>query len=278
MKAHTYECDNLVVGNSLESVIAAYLLGATYIQNIASRPFVFDYFSPSVDLEFLGMQNILQERITSTSQQEVGLSKARAWEELMYQLSLSGALPFSNEKVKLRLKENRLRAVLKETRVFEFRYENLFLFDDENIFGLPSPLQKKVGSCTIYDWFDVHQGCTHKYDVIETGEDLVNQINFYPSPRIDGNDGSLKDLVATSFVAGKEQLFEIEYSDLYSRLKIIKLLKDNHIFGEKNTPPKIELNRRDVVYHMDVEYEFEEDNIHFLTLAMEDIEQGKFDW
>ena len=278
MKAHTYECDNLVVGNSLESVIAAYLLDATYIQNIASRPFVFDYFSPSVDLEFLGMQNVLQERITSTSQQEVGLSKARAWEELMYQLSLNGALPFSNEKVKLRLKENRLRAVLKETRVFEFRYENLFLFDDENIFGLPSPLQKKVGSCTIYDWFDVHQGCTHKYDVIETGEDLVNQINFYPSPRIDGNDGSLKDLVATSFVAGKEQLFEIEYSDLYSRLKIIKLLKDNHIFGEKNTPPKIELNRRDVVYHMDVEYEFEEDNIHFLTLAMEDIEQGKFDW
>jgi len=278
VKGHVYSCENLVVGNTLESAILAYVSGATYIQNTPAAPFVFECFDAEDELGFLNIENTPATLVVGDVLREVGVSKLKVWEKLIHRMALLGKIPFSNQTIRLRVRGTAVRVILKETRAFDFEFKNLILCDDEGVSGLPPPQYRRNTKYTIYDWFNVHQGCTHKYDALETDDKLVSRVDFYPSVRIDGNDGTLKDMVATSYADRKEQLFNIEYSDLYSRLKAIELLKTSQIFGEKGTPPKIELNRRDVVHHTDVKYEFEEDNISFVSYKLVDMLRGKFDW
>jgi len=277
MKEHAYECRDLVVGATLESLMLAYFLDAVYIQNDQRAPFLFDYTASSLKLEALGIENCVAPLYTNRGILEVGRSKYDIWEDLMFKMSIAGQVPLSGTPVKLRLKDNMLRVVVKEALYLDFRYEKLFLCDDKQIFGMPPPLSEST-SYLVYDWFDVNEGCVHKYDRFTTDDALAVTIDFYASPRIDGNDGSRKDLVATSVLDSREKLFQMEYSDLYSRIKTTKLMYAQGIRGDNGTPPKITLNKRDVREVRTPQYEFEEENIKYIGLSLDKILEGSFDW
>jgi hypothetical protein len=109
----------------------------------------------------------------------------------------------------------------------------------------------------------------------------VREVYFYPTERMSGNHQN-KDLVAISYLT-KEQLNDIEYSDLYARYKILSMMRKAGIKGARNgrdvnNPhkykyylPKIESSGREI-------FEIKKDhrvssskNIKFLNLDCEEM-------
>jgi len=269
--------EKLVIGNNLASAIYAYMQDATYIQNAIHEPFRFSYLSPDCNLEFLNMKN--EERVlqTPTGCKAVGVSRASVWQDILFYLSLEGKTPFGGQNTRMRLKDNILRVVLKEVKTFDIKYDELFVFDDENVFGVGSPDSRVPITCDVYDWYDVNEGAMHAYDLMETPESLVKEIYFYKSPRICGNTNDRKDLVAVSHLEPKD-LHEIESSDLYTRLKTVALMKEHGIRGDNGTKPKLSLRKREIKFKFDLEYETELENVRFMKSSEEDMFSGHFDW
>ena len=98
---------------------------------------------------------------------------------------------------------------------------------------MPSPSEKIEKVYKVYDWIDVRSGMNHPHDYIETGDDFVRELYFYPSDRIDGHHANRKDLVIASYMT-EEQLNDIDYSDFYSRFKAEEVMKQAGIRGRAN--------------------------------------------
>lgn len=111
--------------------------------------------------------------------------------------------------------------------------EKIFIFDDENIEGLPIPKSvKKNPKKMVLDWVNVRAGMTHDYQTIETGDEFANELVFYKSPRIDG-DHEYKDLAIISFLTD-EQIKDHSYSDLMALYKAKDVMKSHGIKGPRN--------------------------------------------
>jgi len=274
MKDHVYSIPTVVIGSNLASLMFAYIQNATYIQNTIAAPYPFDYFAPTLNLEFLDISNTTAFITSHDGPQEVGLSRLEVWNKLLFKIALEGRVPFYGESVNIRIKNNTLVVVREGTTRFYLEFENLFLFDDEGIFGLSGTKTKTLETCKVVDWYDVNEGAIHPLDIIETGDEFVSKINFYPSQRIDGNAKECKDLASVSYMSA-DKLFDIEYSDLYSRLKTVHVLKENQIFGDKGSAPKITLNKRDVKYFYKMEYEVDHPHIEFLSVGEKEILDGQ---
>jgi hypothetical protein len=93
-------------------------------------------------------------------------------------------------------------------------------------------------------------------------DEFIQKIFFYPSTRIDGNTTQRKDLIAVSKMS-HDSLFDISYSDLYARFKIMDMLRKGGITGNKRGILQITHNKRNVKQYQDVCYEFEDDSIEF---------------
>ena len=65
------------------------------------------------------------------------------------------------------------------------------------------------------------------------GDGFVEKIYFYSSPRFAARNHNYKDLVAVSHLS-REQLTDIEYSDVAVRFKILQKMKDLGIRGARN--------------------------------------------
>jgi len=269
--------EKLVIGSNLASAIYAYMQNATYIQNTIDEPFQFSYLNPEHNLDFLNMENKEQVLQTPAGTRAVGLSRATVWQDLLFYLSMEGKTPFGGQSTRLRLKDDVLRVVLKEIKTFDIKYGELFVFDDENVFGIGNPDSRVPITCDVYDWYDVKQGAIHAYDLMETPDDLVKEVYFYKSPRICGNTNGRKDLVTVSHLEPKD-LHEIESSDLYTRLKTVSLMKSHGIHGDNGTKPKLSLNKREIKFKFDLNYETELDNVRFMKSTEEEMFDGHFDW
>jgi len=260
---HTYNHDSIVIGGGLNALLYAYLNDCPCIFTGADSPFRFDNFDEDFDFRPLGV-------ITS--------SKLELWERLIQVLGLSGLLPMSDKAASLTVNKNELKAVTHVSRLGRFEFTKLIIFDDENISGLPF-LKKRIElPAKVIDWFNVRSGMQHSLGVIETHEDFINRIYFYPSDRLDGSKGKRvrKDLVAVSYL-GPDQLNNFDYSTTMARFKIIKLMKEAGIRGARNGrdtynpnlyryySPKIESAQREIVrdiknyYEPDERFEFRYD-------------------
>jgi hypothetical protein len=152
------------------------------------------------------------------------------------------------------------------------------VFDDHNVYGLPLIKERKIGKSRVLDWFDVRSGMEHEHDLLETKDEFIREVIFYPSDRF-GNQASgriRKDLVAVSFLED-HQLKDFEYSDTMARFKILQMMKDAGIRGARNGrdvnnpevyryySPKIEATQREIIpdvtnyYDEDPRFEFRYD-------------------
>ena len=230
---HVYEVDELVIGNSLEAVSYAFLNHKTLILNDSHKLNFFDFFEPEADLQKYKLELGEYELKTSKEAKLVGPSKLEVWERLVFSLSLAGLLPIYDLASSIRIEDkNILKISTKNSRMIRFKFNQLRVFDGENVHGLGVPVEHD--RYKVIDWVNVRSGMKHEYDYLETKDCFVKEVYFYPSQRLGaGENDERKDLVSVSYLS-KEQLEDFSYSDTYVKFKIQSLMKGHGIRGARN--------------------------------------------
>lgn len=230
-----FEYEKVVIGSSLEALLFAYGNGAPILSPSISTPSFIEYIDPSVDLSPLGINNTPTMLNTTDEPKEIGILRVDLWRHLLFFISLAGNLPMSNKCFSLRFEEeNVIKAITNNSRFARFKFEEAIIFDDEGLHNLPNALVKQAEErYKVVDWMDIKSGMRQEFDYFKTGDDLVDEIFLYPSDRIDGENFSLKDAVAISYLTG-EQLQEFEFSDTYVRFKTLKIFKEAGMKGAAN--------------------------------------------
>jgi hypothetical protein len=149
-------------------------------------------------------------------------STEEVWAEKIYQLYDQALVPFMDKSNKIRVfPEERYIKVFTDHNVFVIKYENLHVFDDENVEGFS--LNRELLYYRVVDWFD----CQGLYDLdineITTDDKFVYIIRFFKTRRIDGDQRYL-DLLCESFLTDN-QLKNFDYSDTMVRFKVVDLLE-----------------------------------------------------
>ena len=139
-------------------------------------------------------------------------------------MSLAGLNPIGDRAVSIKIEEKVVKVFTANARMAKIRFEELIIFDEEKVMGLPTPQNITKNFYKVYDWFDVRSGMKHEYDYIRDTTDFVSEIIFYPTERVDGNH-SLKDAVSVSYLTDS-MLNSFEYSDINARFKTLKMMKD----------------------------------------------------
>jgi len=230
LEQHFYHWDKVVIGGGLNAIICAHKTSSYIICNTLVRIFPYD---------------------TCSTGRALGRLKLDLYEELAYDLALKGRHPFVDRvsSVRVNLEESTLRVVTKRSRAFKIKFNQLHVFDDEGVHGLPSRLSD-IERYRVLDWFDVRSGAKHGCEKLHSDTDFVKNIFFYPSKRVSGNRDK-KDLVCESYLT-REQLYDIDYSDTIVRLKATNMMKKAGIKGtsngkNKNLSIKLELREREVI-------------------------------
>ncbi len=219
LERHTYQKDKIVIGGCLPALLHAYKNNIPVIFAAPKPPFRYDIIEKDYDLSFVGL-----EPFESYYQRQV-------WERLLLLLGLSGNLPLSSNAAGFRISDNILTVTTNNHRVVKFEFDELIIFDDNNISGLPMISGEIREKNRVLDWVNVRQGAKHQHDEIIGDDDFVNRIIFYPSDRVDNK--KLKDLVAISYLTD-EQLQDHDYSDTMVRFKVTKMMKSVGIRGARN--------------------------------------------
>jgi len=229
-----YDVDNLVIGNGLNAVLFAYLNNYTLINNELRIPFRFDFFAHTDNLSSL---IIPEEKISLQGKEgkiNFGVSKVDTYKHLLFVLSLAGLNPLSDKVVSIRLDDNNILRVITERSQIGFKYEQLFIFDDANIHGLPDKIDNiNEGLYKVLDWIKMKSCTTHSYEYFETSDDFVNEVFLYCTERYDGYHPERKDAVAVSYLTEK-QLQDSNYSDTYVKFKVLDIMKAAGIRGARN--------------------------------------------
>tara|TARA_Y100000310_G_scaffold212856_1_gene213736 strand:+ start:1452 stop:2354 length:903 start_codon:yes stop_codon:yes gene_type:complete len=231
MNKHWYEYDEVVVGNDLNAVLYSYINNVPILLNNINKPLFFEFLPYEFDVSKLNLRLTGYELQGLSSVKNVGPSKLEMWERLLFLLSLSGMAPLSNKIESIRVEENILKVTTQNFKIARIRFNKLRIFDDENVSGLDIPT-KSSDMYKVVDWVDVRSGMVHAYDYFETEDDLVKEIYFYPSFRIDGG-ADRKDLVVISYM-NEEQLNDFDYSDTMVKFKTLNLMKEAGIRGARN--------------------------------------------
>tara|TARA_R110002126_G_scaffold83133_2_gene203180 strand:+ start:467 stop:1354 length:888 start_codon:yes stop_codon:yes gene_type:complete len=258
---HEYKYQEIVIGGGLSALLYSYYNNCPCIFSKPDVPFEFDVFDDKYDFSFLGSIDD-QNRLT-------------IWQRLIASLSLGGLLPMSDKVENVSIQESRLKAVTKNSRLGRFEFEKLTIFDDREVRGLPRVKEQKIGKCRVIDWFHVRSGMEHDHNLLQTKDEFIKEVIFYPSDRF-GNQTSgrvRKDLVALSHL-DEAQLNDFDYSDTMAKFKITQMMKDAGIKGARNGKdmynpniyryysPKVEAVEREVrrdiknFYHDDGRFEF----------------------
>lgn len=178
----------------------------------------------------------------------LGLDKPtplQLWDRLCFLLGMSGILLFPNNVSGYRQENENFTIVTNYNKKIKINYNKINLFDDQ-----------ETGWNNVYDFFDWRSGSSHGLREIKDEEDtFVSTIKFYPSERKLVSSEVL-DMVAISYLSDAE-LDDIETSSIYSRLKLLRMIKEAGITGaiagynSKGLPfykkPVIEFRERIVV-------------------------------
>ena len=147
--------------------------------------------------------------------------ESEKWARAYFILSLSGLVKFSNKVRSAKLTEKQLR-VTTSNKTFEITFEDLWVFDDEGLAGLPEPTGRTNDEYLVMDWMIIKRGSDIPHEELLTGEKLAEKINFFPKPK--NQNPKYKDLVASSIMT-KRQLDSQEYSELFCRFHVEDVLE-----------------------------------------------------
>jgi hypothetical protein len=227
VKINKYKHNQVVIGGNLSALIYSYLNNVPCIINKLSPPHQF-------------------EKINNQTQLEL-------WNKLYFLLSLAGLNLFGDQVQYTRINENEVVVATLNSKVVKINFKKATVFDDENITGLPisiEELYKTTNKFIVLDWMTARSCMVHDFEYLQTENDFVKDVYFYPTERVAGNHLNQRDLVAVSHLT-TEQLQNFDYSDTYARFKVLKLLKKKGFKGRKNGF----LNEKRVYYSLDLKVE-----------------------
>ena len=193
------------------------------------------------------------------------LSDTKRWEWLCFNLSLAGLIPFSDKASSIRITDEGV-SIVAGTKSYRVVSDNIIVFDDDGVAGLPDPVGKTSDVYEVFDWMNVRSGMTHEHERLDSTSDFVKWIYFYPSERIDGNHNK-KDLVSISYMS-EGQLQDPKYSEIYAKFKVLYMMREAGIKGQsagvgKNYSIKVEPTLREVRWAGKNEYK-DTERIKFL--------------
>lgn len=200
------EYDKLVIGSDLSALSYAYVNKIPVIYLNLNKPFKFD-------------------------DENIWKSKRDIWNKLCFLLAYTKYMPFGNIITNIKIDNNLLKCITKNYLSINITYNNLFIFDDYKIDGLPAPINKTNNFYHVLDYFNVLSGASHDYKYLSDDDDFVKKVIFYPTKRMPSNfRKNIKDCVSVSRIEEKNLLLD-EYSQNYSRLKTINLMAKAGIKG-----------------------------------------------
>tara|TARA_R110000824_G_scaffold26970_1_gene92127 strand:- start:838 stop:1755 length:918 start_codon:yes stop_codon:yes gene_type:complete len=233
--SYTFEVERIVVGSTPSALLYAYCNDLPVLSSNVRLPSFIEVFNADDDLTPFGIDNPTTILETANEPKLIGTLHVDLWRHLLFFLSLAGNIPMSDKCFSLRFEgENVIKAITNNSRFARFRFEEAIVFDDEGLHGLPNKMIKQAEEkYKVVDWMDIKSGMRQKLDYFKTGDDFVDEIFLYPSDRIDGENFSLKDAVAISYLDGG-QLQKFEFSDTYVRFKTLKIFKEAGMKGAAN--------------------------------------------
>lgn len=247
---HTYTIDEIVVGGSLSSLLFAFYTDRKVVFIEPQKPFMFDEIEATA---IPGINKKLAPKIPAV----------QVWEHLLFTMSLNGQIIGSDLNQSIRVQDDILKVTTQHSRLTRIRFKKLFVFEPEEITGLPAPTKIVRGKHHVYDWFNVYHGASHAKTIISTNDDFMNKIWFYTSARAIKNEH--KDCVSLSILTD-EEIKNFDYSETVTRIKIESILKELKI----NKNPEVEHADREI--YENISYTFAPDEkFEFLDLTPEQI-------
>ena len=250
MKRQVYEYEDVVLGSTLEAVLYSHNAGYKLVMPSLRPPDPFDQIND--------------------------LKKLDIWNEVLFDMSLAGEAPMADKVTSVRVEDSELKVVIDNSRMIRIKYENLFVFDDDNTSGLGMAKDDTKSKYRVLDWFEVKSGMKHQHTLLTDDQsDFVSEVHFYNSFRT-APGKNYKDLASVSLMSA-EQLKDVEYSDVYVRFKVLDMMKAAGIKGSKNVhtfrPLKIECVKREVFFLGKPKYK-DFDRVRFMKVALKSLLNG----
>ena len=245
LEKHIYFRDTIVIGGSLPAFLYAYTNSLPIIFVDGKPPFEFDEVD-ELDFEGLGLKYSFKKTIDS-SDRYGGKEKRhlRLWERIGFLLGIAGLMPLSDFADSIRIQDNQLKIATERQRTAKINFNKLVIFDDEKISGLTQITREEKSKNRVIDWFNVRSGCRHTFDSLDGDSEFVKKVVFHPTKRSENQNN--KDLYAESFL-DDEQLAHFDCSETMARLKILKMMKEAGIRGERNGRNPLYPDRSSVPY------------------------------
>tara|TARA_A100001391_G_scaffold196346_1_gene174772 strand:- start:429 stop:1349 length:921 start_codon:yes stop_codon:yes gene_type:complete len=237
-KTPTTNCNNIVIGHSLSSLLFSYLNDYPIILNKELENNQFDFCPTELPLELIGFENKPKDLRVVGGTKQFGVTKSEIENNLIFCLSLAGltlnSVPYNNIKVG----DNTVEC-FSSARKYSYTFNKLHIFNAENITGLK--IRKENVFYEVYDNLYLRHSNKNSIDYIQTEDDFVNEIFVYPSER-NGTRAEDRDVMCRS-VLTREQLNSFDYSDTICRMKTTSVMKANGFDGSlaglsKSNPTK----------------------------------------
>tara|TARA_B100000073_G_C23723577_1_gene568493 strand:+ start:1129 stop:1932 length:804 start_codon:yes stop_codon:yes gene_type:complete len=149
------------------------------------------------------------------------------WDKLYACLSLKGLVPFGDimSTVTVLLDENTVEARTRGVKRY-FEYDNLWIYNDENVGGLEFHIQEENDEFDVYDIFHIKNVQPSTLTNIKQGQDFMKEMFTFSLHRE-------TFYCSLSRMTG-EQLSSTEYSEPIVRLSMFDILSENGVLGSKN--------------------------------------------
>mgnify|MGYP003628660343 FL=1 len=227
------EYDKIVVGSSLSATIFAFNNNYPLLFTEARRPFRFDYLPSGIDLSFLKIPPSSVDLSTFGERKKVGIAKEILWERLVFLLSLDSKIPLSSLANSAREDgDGQITFFNDYSKIAKIKFNTCYYFGDKGTRGLVKEKTLASKKYICYDWIAFNRGGKHDTDYIKTDDDLVKEVWFYPSDRIDGAT-LVKDACVVSSLT-EEQLRDFNYSETMARFKLVHEMESRGMKGKFN--------------------------------------------
>ena len=272
--------DKIVIGATHSSILYSLLTNTPIIfaKGVETHPF--DFHEAGTDLGAFGVESHgYKLRMLDEKHKTIGAAKHFLSDRILPALSLAGLAPFCSICKAIRIEGDTLRIVTTGNKSFDVGYEELIVFDDTEVHGLPVASEREDDIVKVLVWFNVRQGTKHDIDYIATEGKFIEEI-FFHTPVGDYTKTTDKDLVAISSISRKDARWAYECSETYAKFKVEKVMKSSGIKGFKNgknpkwspdkphlprfkyVSPKVEHVLREIIPQTMVKYE-DTDRISF---------------
>jgi len=218
-KATHYE--EIVIGSSLSAVMYSFFNSTPMIFKKTRKPELYETFDKRYKLKYTKKLDDLFD--FTKGQQEV-------WTKIIFALQGAGLITSNEYTLSLRLDSTNkeIKIVTYKAGLKTFTYDKLIIFEDEDIQGLPTPIQR-LEEFEVVDWFRVRACGPHTLSGIKGNDKFVSDVHFVAL----AGDSRPSSLAAVSYLT-LSQMMSFDFSDTMAKFKIQEMMKKEGIKGPRN--------------------------------------------